>query len=383
MNTSSRILSLAAMLVTCALALHAEPARAAACDGLTLCSDAGAFTTQLADVRTSTAGRFRVVSTTLRIVNRGKTPLVLGYVVGSGVITDDQGNRYEVAVNTATGVRGIGLIHASTFDPKFVVRPGEGGDARFEFLWQPGRQIAGTVFEMSLSLREIDPLPGNQFRLGREHLVRFDGLRDRAKSTMAGTSPGIGTTGAAAATGCGNDARCSDAGPFTASVERVSTSTVSTWHLVRFSLRLRNTSDAPLVLAYLASTGSMTDELGNRYVVDHRVPGRVAGIGVTDRVQADPQFVLRPGEARTVSMEYARRIGRTQIGTSFSPDLVLQELEILPSRQIRPARDFSLSYRELAAGTFETVGADGRLQDVQQATQKISEGLRQLMKPRP
>jgi hypothetical protein len=401
MNTSNRTIAFGATVLAGLLALSGAPAQAAGCEGVTLCQDAGSFTAQLADVRTSTAGRFKVVSTTLRIVNRGRKPLVLGYVVGSGVVTDDQGNRYEIAATTATGVRGIGLIQASTFDPKFVVQPGEGGDARFEFLWQPGRQVAGTEFEMSLSLREIESLPGNQLRLGREHLVRFDGLKDRAKSMAAGESAAgpaavgsaangttaIGSAAAHAAPGqgCGNDAHCSDAGAFTATVQQVSTSTVSPWHLVRFTLKLRNTSDAPLVLAYLASTGSMTDELGNRYVLDHRVPGRVAGIGVTDRVQADPQFVLRPGEARTIGVEYDRRVGRTQIGTSFSPDLVLQELEILPSRQIRPARDFSLSFRELGTGVSASVVGDAgeRLGEVQEATRKITEGLRQLMKPRP
>jgi hypothetical protein len=98
------------------------------------------------------------------------------------------------------------------------------------------------------------------------------------------------------------------------------------------------------------------------------------GIGLTNRLQADPQLVLRPGESRTVSVEYGRRVGRTQIGTSFSPDLVLQQLEILPSRQIRPARDFSLHYRDLTAGGAAVPAVD--------AINGIATGLRQLMKPR-
>lgn len=394
MNAVRRVITTVALLGVALLVLHAAPAMAAGCQGVSLCQDEGAFTAQLADVRTSTAGRFRVVSATLHIVNRRAAPLVLGYVVGSGIVTDDRGNRYTVAVNTATGVRGIGLINASTFDPRFVLQPGESGDVRFEFLWQPGRQIFGTVFGMDLSLREIEPLPGNQFRLAREHLVHFDGLTDRAKSTGL-AAPGEGAppaqdgraSGATppASSNCGDDPRCTDAGAFTASVQQVTTSTVSTWHLVRFTLRLRNASNAPLILAYVASSGSMTDELGNRYVLDHRVAGRVAGIGVTDRVQADPQFVLRPGEARTITVEYGRRAGHTQIGMSYSPDLVLQQLEVLPSRQIRPTRDFSVSFRELGAGTY--AGAAGgtlnRLEQTQQATRQISEGLRQLMKPKP
>jgi hypothetical protein len=116
----------------------------------------------------------------------------------------------------------------------------------------------------------------------------------------------------------------------------------------------------------------MTDNLGNRYVLDSRVQGRVMGIGLTNRLQADPQLVLRPGEARTVSVEYGRRVGRTQIATSFSPDLVLQQLEILPSRQIRPARDFSLNYSDLAAGGAPSAA---------EAINGLANGLRQLIKP--
>lgn len=378
-----RFLSVTLTLLAAMTLAPSARVQAAACAGVTNCQDVGAFTAQLTDVRTSKAGRFNVVSATLRFTNRRPAPLVLGLVAGSGLVTDDQGNRYEIAHGTATGVRGIGLIQATMVDPQFALRPSEGGDARFEFLFPAGNRIVGTVFNLNLSVREIEALPGNQFRLGREHLLQYGGL---ANGLMAAAAPASGsatpqasaTLAAATQVGgpdpCVGVARCTNAGPFTATIQQVTTSTVSTWHLVRFTLQLRNTAAEPLVLAYVENSGSMTDDLGNRYVLDSRVQGRVMGIGLTNRLQADPQLVLRPGESRTVSVEYGRRVGRTQIGTSFSPDLVLQQLEILPSRQIRPARDFSLNYRDLTAGAAPVPAAD--------VINGLANGLRQLMQPK-
>jgi hypothetical protein len=386
MTMMIRRLIATALLLPAVLLSDAGLARAAACSGKELCSDLGSFSVQLTDIRTSVAGRFRVVSVTMHFVNSRNTPLILGYVAGSGVITDDQGNRYQIATNAPNSVRAIGVVNASTFDPKFVLQPAEGSDARFEFLWQPGRSIIGTVFDMALSVREIEPLAARQFRLGREHLLEFGSLSDHMKAASlapggppmpaanasAGASPGSG--------GCGNAPRCLDAGPFTTSVLQVIASTTGRWHLVRFNLRVRNTSGQPLILAYLASSGTMADNLGNRYVCDTRVTGRVSGIGLTNAQQADPQFMLQPGEARDFSVEYGRRVDRTQIGTTFSPDLTLQALEVLPSRQIRPTRDFSINFVDLAAGG-PAVGKVDAVNDITQATQQITQGLRSLFKP--
>ena len=175
----------------------------------------------------------------------------------------------------------------------------------------------GTVFNLNLSVREIEALPGNQFRLGREHLLQYGGLANGlagAATSASGSMPlpasatAPTTAQVAGPDACAGAARCTDAGPFTATIQQVTASTVSTWHLVRFTMQLRNNAAEPLVLAYVESSGSMTDNLGNRYVLDSRVQGRVMGIGLTNRLQADPQLVLRPGESRTVSVEYGRRV---------------------------------------------------------------------------
>lgn len=372
-------LSAALTLLLVMMLAPTAPTWAAACPGVPNCQDAGAFTAQLTDVRTSTGGRFKVVSVTVRFTNRRPAPMVLGYVAGSGLVTDDQGNRYEIASGTASGVRGIGLIQANVVDPQFSLRPSEGGDARLEFLFPSGNRILGTVFNLTLSVREIETLAGNQYRLGREHLLQFDRLANGQTTPMPTSAAILAPDTSAgrvadAPDACAGAARCVNAGPFTATLQQVTTSAAKPWHLVRFTLRLKNVATEPLVLAYLESSGTMTDELGNRYVLDSRVQGRVTGIGITNRLKADPQLVLRPGESRTISVEYGRRVGNTQIGTAFSPDLVLQQLEILPSQQIRPVRDFSLNYTDLSAGAAGAAQAD--------ALNGVLDGLRKLTKPR-
>lgn len=380
MQTLFHRLSAAVIVLTVMAMSAAGSAFAAACPSGSNCADLGPFTAQLTDFRTSVAGRYRVASTTLRFTNHRPSPLILGYVVGSGIITDDQGNRYEIHTGYPNSVRGIGLVNASSYDPKFVLQPAEASDARFEFIWAPGRNIIGTVFSMSLSVREIEPLPGNQLRLGREHLLQFDSLTNGVRTAGPSAPASAPVAAEPAVDACAGAARCISPGPFTATVQQVIASTVSTYHLVRFNVRLQNTSAQPLILAYLEGSGTMVDNLGNRYVVDHRIKDRVMGIGLTNRLQADPQFALRPGESRTVSFEYARRVGRTQIGTGFAPDLVLQQLEVLPSRQIRPTRDFSLNFTDLSAGGIAGNGGDA-INDVTQATRQITDGLRSLFKP--
>jgi hypothetical protein len=38
------------------------------------------------------------------------------------------------------------------------------------------------------------------------------------------------------------------------------------------------------------------------------------------------------------------------VGTKYTADFVLQQLEILPSRQVRSVREYSVSYQDLTAG---------------------------------
>ena len=80
------------------------PASAAAC------METGGFAATVTNFRTSTQGRNRVVSATVRFDNRTNKPLALGYVCAGrrGIALDDLGNRYAVA--GANSVRAIGEV---------------------------------------------------------------------------------------------------------------------------------------------------------------------------------------------------------------------------------------------------------------------------------
>jgi hypothetical protein len=130
------------------------------------------------DFRESLNGGARVVGVTVRFRNRTSGPLTLGYVYGSGVVTDDRGNRYTIA-NYGGNVRGLGVIaQGGQIDPKFALRAGESGDARFEFTWSPGRTFFGTRFVVELAVREIQSVGADQWRLGQEHALHFRGFGD-------------------------------------------------------------------------------------------------------------------------------------------------------------------------------------------------------------
>jgi hypothetical protein len=369
-----------ASLLAAAMLITASGARAQAkdpCAGVSHCMAVSSFAATVTDFRNSTSGRTRIITTTVRFVNRTTHPLILGYVQNSGIATDDQGNRY--AVYGANSVRGIGAITSNAFDPKFTLQPGEAADARFELAWSPSRnEIFGTRFELELAVREIEPLVGNQFRLGREHALRFTGFSD---ATIAGTTatpenadggtvpPGPGAASPAAGqpvaatvgagevgSACGTATHCYDAGPFTMRVVRFTGSRLggnTGDHMIDVSLRVTNVSSAPIVLGYQAQSGSIIDNLGNRYYWGRAgtYDNSATGIGTVTARSADPQFSLAPGQSRDASFRLRRYgTGRNALGTAFAYSLALQQLEILPGNQVRASREYSVSFDQLAAG---------------------------------
>lgn len=134
------------------------------------------------DFRPGATGTAPTVSLTIRLTNKTPRALVVGYVDASGVATDDRGNRFVVGPGA---VRGIGIISSSSFDPRFILQPGASGDGRIEFARRPGpgNNVAGTAWDVEFTLREIDPVANNQYKLGTEHVLQFRGLRP------AGVSP--------------------------------------------------------------------------------------------------------------------------------------------------------------------------------------------------
>lgn len=362
--------------------------RAAACDGQPLCQETATFVVSLSDFRLSKQGNNRIATATLSFQNQSNAPLVLGYVKGSAIAIDELGNRY--VASQVNDIRGIGVIERNTFDPKFTLRPGERSDARIDVRWYAGNQIAGVKFDLDLAVREIESLTGQQFRLGKEHALRFAGLTDGAGAhraaapvaSSAAPSAGAVAPGAVApsiADPCNGSPRCASNGPLAVDVVQLTASTKSSNHYVRVTLRARNVGSDRLIVAYQTNSGVMLDNYGNRYTVDSRVNEQVSGIGQVSRQKADPQFALQPGQARNFTLEYSRYVGKTAIGTVYSPSFVLEQLEILPSQQIRSVRELSFSYSGTTAGNFGNETLDA-VQSINEAGRQLSEGLKSIFK---
>lgn len=160
-------------------AAAAAPAPApGVCAGVAFCYETGNFAATVTNFRTSVVSAYRIIDATVRFQNKTSKPLILGYVLASGIAVDEKGNRY--AVGGPNGYRGIGFVNGQSVDPKFVVQPGSFADARFELSWAPGNAIVGSTFELDLTVSEINTLEGNQHTLGGEFPMTFRGLVNEA-----------------------------------------------------------------------------------------------------------------------------------------------------------------------------------------------------------
>jgi hypothetical protein len=353
-----------------AASVSALPPTSPICGTQPFCVDVSSFSATITDFR-AILQNTNNKTLTVRIGFRNKLnrPVILGYVSGSGIATDDRGNRYAPYGERA--VQGIGQISGSNAESKFILLPGESSDARFEFVWNTsGREIFGLAFQMDLAIREIDQLPGNQIRLGREYAIHFSGLGDGARSGTPAAPPTTTATAQPPVSGeapvspvaaaapqvdaCSGKPRCSTTGPFVVEVTGVTPSqSAYGYHMLQVNVRFRNLMSQPLILAYVARSGVITDNNGKRYEESGALPSLTGarGIGTVRGDQADPQFVLGSGASSNASFVLARGHRsddpRDPIGTTFSFDLSIAHLEVLPSQQIRPLRVYSVGFTGL------------------------------------
>lgn len=338
--------------------LPALPAVAQDCRGSEPCIENPRFSATLSDFRVLQTGtKNRPLAATLRLRNKTGAPLTLVYVSGSAVALDDQGTRYTMP-NTRTGLRGLGAATRQSFDPRFTLAPGEAGDARIE-VTAFVKGIHGTRFDLELALREVEPLPGGQQRLGRETLLRYTGLRDGVAAARPAAAAANG--GAAPGDACQGRPGCVVNGALAAHVERLAPEAVKGNNQgIVVGVVFHNRSAEPMILNYKQDTGVMLDELGQRYTVDSRRRSDVQGIPVSTRERASSQFTLAPGESRRAQFRYTRFVGKTRIGTRFTPSLAVEQYELLPSNQLRLQREYALDFGAqgaagggMAAGTAE------------------------------
>jgi hypothetical protein len=364
-NRSIQFLRFVALSALFALApvVSADAQGAATCTRAENCVRVTTFDAAVTDFRTS-PGEYggRLITATVRFTNRTERPLILGYVAGSGVSLDNLGNRFVVTGTEA--VRGIGEIRGSNFDSKFTLRPGESSDARFELAFRPATRgiILGTSYDLDLTVRQIDPLAGGQFRLGREHSLHFRGFGSEAPAVASGVAPAPAPMTAPPpvergvpleANQCAGRERCYDAGSFIAEVGQFTAGVEGRHHVLRSVVRFRNMSAQPIILAYKGGSNGATDNLGNRYYYGRASThdNSMQGMGIVGGGSADPQFQLAPGQSRDVRVSMIRfEVWNKQLGTSFNEDMTVVMLEPLPGGQIRAGREFPVSFHDITAG---------------------------------
>jgi hypothetical protein len=357
MNRTPRLL---ALTFTLGLGFATSLSQAAAkCPSGTPCVETRSFVATVTNLRSSTSGKYRVLSATVHLENKTGKPLTLGYVHDSGLALDDLGNRY--AITGASSVRAIGEVNGTEFDPKFTLAPGEARDARFELTFEPGKQPLGKSYELDLALREITPTTADQFKLGQEHAVHFDALvQTTGKPVVAATpAPDPGPKDP-----CGGSPRCYNAGTFIAEVMQVTSSAMTAGvrhQTVAFNIRFKNISEKPVILAYRTGSSTALDNFGNRFLYGrpNTHDTSVKGIGLLEGRNVDTQFQLAPGQSRAATFNIIRFEARPPIGNAWNYDLVIDEIEVLPGQVVQSQRQNSISYSGLTAGSFPTVGGGG------------------------
>jgi hypothetical protein len=241
---------------------------------------------------------------------------------------------------------------------------------------------------MDLTVREIVPVGnGSQIRLGKEHFLQFRNVGQSAVSAAppqavpaaaaapvaADPAPASVASAAPAPDACEGKPRCYSAGPFTAEVLSLTGSIAGNQrnHVVRVNIRFRNVSNQPVILAYTARSSVLVDNLGNRYYwgTAGTYDTSASGIGIVQGNKADPQFVLNPGESRNAAFGLFRR-GATGIGTSFTYDVSIEQLEVLASQQIRTLRQHTLNFPDLPMAGGGAAAAPNT-QSVGEAAQKL------------
>lgn len=348
-----------------------QPA-ASVCAGKRFCDESPSFAAIIRDFRPSVLpDSSRVVSATVRFLNKTSRPLTLGYIRAAGVAIDERGNRYTLP--SSESVRGIGEIAGREFDPKFTIQPGQTADARFEFVWRwNGRDLLGQkAWDIELAVREAGEAAPGQYRFGAEHALQFRGVPP-ATAAISDAAPVPVPASAAAPVpavvepprpdACAGKRACFDAGSFVAEIQHGTLTREGTYldRIARLNVQIRNISQQPLSLAYVAKSSVLTDNLGNRFFwgTAGTYDMSAAGIGKVEGNKADPQFTLAPGESRMATFTLRRRAAKTDPdGSAYTYNVTLAQLDVINPQQVRTTREHSLTFPDFALGASAISGA--------------------------
>lgn len=184
------------------------------------------------------------------------------------------------------------------------------------------------------------------------------GMQNVQGAAQPGQASGAFSGGGAGAGACGQS--CFDAGPFQANVSQMMVSQEGAWHVIRMNFQFHNSSNQPLVIAYHDGSMVMVDNNGNAYIPAGGNPGELQGMGIDRGNQTDPQFVLAPGQTGNAMFAVARnRPNTSPIGTSYSYNLTIDELQTQNGALAIPVRTYNLNFPTLAPGASSAAFSSG------------------------
>jgi hypothetical protein len=153
---------------------------------------------------------------------------------------------------------------------------------------------------------------------------------------------------------------CFDAGPFQANVSQMTMSQQGYWHIIRMNVQFRNSSNQPLIIAYREGSMVMIDNNGSSYQGAGGNPGELQGMGIDRGNQTDSQFVLAPGQTGSAMFSVARARGNdSPIGTGFTYNLTIDELQAQNGAMAIPVRQYNLNFPSLTPNTVSAAMPSG------------------------
>jgi hypothetical protein len=148
---------------------------------------------------------------------------------------------------------------------------------------------------------------------------------------------------------CGSQPLCYETNDFAATITDFRTSTQSYLKIIDVIVRFQNKTNRPLILGYVANSGTAMDDRGNRYGVwganGFRGIGQVYGPN-----NFDPKFNIPPGGFGDAQFELAWNPGQQVYGLSFELNLTVDEMNTVEGNQHVLAGEFPLHYRGLSNG---------------------------------
>ncbi|HEV7993739.1 MAG TPA: hypothetical protein VGP25_18070 [Gemmatimonadaceae bacterium] len=159
------------------------PLEADQCAGRPRCYSAGTFVAEVSQMTAGVEGRHHVLRSVVRFRNMSNQPIILGYKGTSSGATDNLGNRYYYgrAGTHDVSVQGMEILEGRAANAQFQLAPGQSREARFATIrFEVGGKQIGTSFNEDMTIVLLEPLPGNQIRVGREFAVSFHDLTSGA-----------------------------------------------------------------------------------------------------------------------------------------------------------------------------------------------------------